>query len=366
MKIGIVTFHSGINYGAVLQAYALQTYLQKAGHEPFFINYKYCWYVPIYNPRAWLSRTPRGVFNKINGNILRNVFNTFREKHLILGSSKYISLDELLNTPPVADGYICGSDQVWNPNAIHKNDESAVWLGFGNETVRRISYAASFSVPDLDTGIRERWSGYAQRFYAIGVREKDGIDLVKKLGRNDAVWVPDPTLLLDASEYSAVEVKLKEPHVPYSFSYMLGTDNNELASDITKTVSEKLRVKQFASHPYSLSHNIFDSGFVGPAEWLTRLHLSDFVVTNSFHGLMFSLIFRRPFIILLRAQKEAEMNSRFISILEVVGLQNRAVSAYDSAQIERLCREEIDWDLVHARLNVFREKGCQYIREALA
>lgn len=366
MKIGIVTFHSGRNYGAVLQAYALQTYLQKAGHEPFFINHKFRWNLSLYDPRTWLARTPRGFALKINDNILKYLFFKFRKKHLILGSSRYIRLKELLKTPPVADAYICGSDQVWNPNGIDENDESVVWLGFGNGNVRRISYAASFSVADLDAATRERWSGYAKRFHAISVREKDGVDLVKKLGRADAAWVPDPTLLLDASEYSAVELKPKEQHLPYSFSYMLGTDNNELASDIIKTVSKKLGVKQFFSRPHSLGHNIFDSGFVGPAEWLTRLHFSDFVVTNSFHGLMFSLIFRRPFIILLRAQKEAEMNSRFISILEVVGLQNRAVSAYDGVQIERLCREEIEWDVVHARLKVFREKGCQFIHEALA
>jgi hypothetical protein len=365
LKIGIVTFHSGINYGAVLQAYALQTYLQKSGHEPFFINYKYFWFVPIYNPRAWFSRTPRGVCKKINDNILRNVFNTFRENHLILGSPNDISLEELVETPPQADAYICGSDQVWNPNALHKNDASAVWLRFGNETVRRISYAASFSVPDLDSAIRERWSRYAQCFHAISVREKDSVDLVKKLGRDDAIWVPDPTLLLDAFDYSTIEMKFKKPQSPYSFTYVLGIDNNELASNVTKTISEKLGMMQFASYPYSLSHNLFDSGFVGPTEWLARLHLSDFVVTNSFHGLMFSLIFRRPFIVLLRAQKAAEMNSRINSILEVVGLQNRAISLYDRAQVNQLCREEINWDVVHAQLAVFRETGYKFIREAL-
>lgn len=365
MKIGIVTFHSGRNYGAVLQAYALQTYLQKTGHEPFFINFKFRWNMSLFNPRTWLARTPSEVVYKLNDNILKYIFLKFRKKHLILGSSRYIRLQELRNTPPVADAYICGSDQVWNPHAINGNDESVVWLGFGSDNVRRISYAASFSVPDLDAAIRERWSGYAQHFHAVSVREKDGVDLMKKLGRDDAVWVPDPTLLLDASEYCAVELKIKEQHVPYFFSYMLGTDNNELASIVTKTVSRNLGVKQFASRPYSLSHNLFHSGFVGPAEWLTKLRLSDFVVTNSFHGLMFSLLFRRPFIVLLRAQKEAEMNSRFLSILEVVGLQNRAILSYDDAEVERLCREEIDWDRVHARLKVFREKGCRYIRKAL-
>jgi hypothetical protein len=189
---------------------------------------------------------------------------------------------------------------------------------------------------------------------------------MKKLGRNDAVWVPDPTLLLDASEYDVVELKSKEQHAPYFFSYMLGTDNYELASSVIRTVYKSWGVAPRVSRPYSLSYNLFHSGFVGPDGWLAGLHRSVFVVTNSFHGLIFSLLFRRPFIVLLRAQKEAEMNSRVLSLLDVVGLQNRAVSAYDGAQVERLCREEIGWGEVHARLKMFREKGCRFIRDTLS
>ena len=273
---------------------------------------------------------------------------------------------ELPNAPPVADAYICGSDQIWSPTGIHANDESAVWLGFGNDHVRRIAYAASFGVPGLDDAVCKRWSGYAQCFHAVSVREKDSVDLMKKLGRNDAVWVPDPTLLLDASEYDVVELKLKEQPAPYFFSYVLGTDNDGLASSVIKTVHKRLGVVPRLSRPYLLSYNLFHSGFVGPDEWLARLHRSVFVVTNSFHGLIFSLLFCRPFIVLLRAQKAAEMNSRVLSLLDVVGLQNRAVSAYDRAQVEQLCREEIDWGRVDARLKMFREKGCRFIRDALA
>jgi hypothetical protein len=366
MKIGIITFHAARNYGAVLQAYALQTYLQKLGHEPFFINYKFHWNPSLYSPRAWLSRTLLGMLSKINDNILRRTFFKFQEKHLVLGSCRYFGFQELLNNPPEAEAYICGSDQIWKPNNMHSSDKPVVWLGFGNDNVRRISYAASFGIPDLDDATCKSWSGYARHFHSISVREKDGVDLMKKLGRDDAVWVPDPTLLLDASEYDIVESKRKEQQAPYFFEYMIGTDNDGLASSVINAVHESLGVVSRKLLPSSFSYNLFHSGFKGPDEWVARLHRSVLVVTNSFHGLVFSLLFHRPFIILLREQKAAEMNSRVLSLLNVVGLPNHAISVFDHTQVERLCGEEIDWSLVDARLNVFREKGFQFIREALA
>ena len=364
MKIAVITFHAARNYGAVLQAYALQTYLQKAGNEPFFINYKFYWNPSFYNPRRWLSRTPRGMTIKINDNILRYVFMGFQNKHLIMSARKYSGF-ALQDNPPVADAYICGSDQIWNPNGMHANDESAVWLNFGDDNVRRIAYAPSFGVPDLDDAICKRWSRYARRFHSVSVREKDGVELMKKLGRNDAVWVPDPTLLLDASDYAPVESESNEPKHPSLFSYLLGTDNDELASHVQKTAQKRLGIGTYVSRPLSLSHNLFRSGFVGPDKWLTRLHQSVFVITNSFHGLVFSLIFHRPFIVLLRAQKEAAMNSRVTSLLDVVGLQNRAILECDGAEIERLCHERIEWGQVDARLKIFRETGRRFLRDTL-
>lgn len=112
--------------------------------------------------------------------------------------------------------------------------------------------------------------------------------------------------------------------------------------------------------------NMIQNGYIGPGDWLSRLSQSNFVVTNSFHATIFSLLYHRPFIVILRAGQDAGANSRVASLLEVVGLPHRAIAGYDCGRIESLCREKVDWDQVDARLQQFREVGIQFLKEALS
>jgi hypothetical protein len=363
MKIGIITFHAAHNYGAVLQAYALQTYLKKLGHDPFFINYDYQIDVLRLSLLQWLVRMPRRTAQLLERQLLGLPFTAFRKNYLNIGSTKYKDIGHLLSTPPKADAYICGSDQIWNPaHTRHESDERASWLDFGDDTVRRISYAASFGVSDLDQAICARWSNYARRFHAISVRGRDGVDLVKKLGRQDAVWVPDPTLLFDSADYDAIQPKQITANRPYLFSFRLINDS---VNTIITAASKALNIT-FIDGSLGSRRAFYQGGFKGPSGWLGRIQHSRLVVTDSYHCMAFSLIFHRPFIVSLRVDAGSPRNCRIKSLLTLLGLESRCVEVVSVSQIEHLCHEEINWDRVDATLRQFREIGHRFLCDALA
>jgi hypothetical protein len=363
MKIGIITFHAAHNYGAVLQAYALQTYLKKLGHDPFFINYDYMFEGFRYGLSRWIGRTPRQTARLLERHLTGWPFAAFRKNYLNIGSTKYKDIGHLLSGPPKADAYICGSDQIWNPaHARSESDERASWLDFGDDTVRRIAYAASFGSNDLDQAICARWSNYAKRFYAISVRERDGVDLVRKLGRQDAVWVPDPTLLLDSADYDAIQPKQITANRPYLFAFRLINDS---VNTITTAASTALKITSLDGSIGS-RRAFYQGGFKGPSGWLWRIQHSRLVVTDSYHCMAFSLIFHRPFIVALRVDAGSPRNGRIKSLLTLLGLESRCVEGVSVSQIEHLCNEEINWDHVDNALGEYRKIGHRFLCDALS
>lgn len=364
MKIGIVTFHAARNYGAVLQAYALQTHLAQAGHEPFLIDYEYRFERRRHGLSRWIGRTPRKTAGLAIVELLNLPFVVFQKAYLNTGHTHYTDYRQLQLAPPEADAYVCGSDQIWNPaHTQFESDEHVSWLDFGSASMRRIAYAASFGVSDLEADLCSRWAAYAERFHAVSVREEEGVGLLKRLGRPDAVWVPDPTFLLDGVEYGPAAMRQERSESPYLFAFLLGAEN--LVTDISHAVGKALHLNCTEVAPFSVL-GFLQGGYRGPMGWLAGLRRSRFVVTDSFHGTAFSLIYHRPFISTLRVSVSPERNGRIRSLLGVVGLQSRAVDKFDGDYIEHLCREEIDWERVDARLRLFRETGCRFIRDALA
>ncbi len=328
------------------------------------------WNSSIFHPRSWISRQPPGVVSKIYDNCLRYKFYQYRCRYLPDITRKY-SRFELLDTPPVADAFIAGSDQVWGPKYLRPNDDFVVWLGFGDEKARRISYAASFGLSDLADDICKKWSVFARKLNHVSVREKDGVDLVRKLGRNDAVFVPDPTLLLTAPEYRLIAAEDKRQKTPYIFLYLLGATNDVLAASVLKHIRQYSKigasyVRLYSPHIYNLVRGLCGGALIDPGVWLTRLMKAEYVITNSFHGLVFCLLFHRPFIVLLRGRDEAKMNNRILSLLDVVGLSQRAIDKYECDLITYIHSSGIDWKHVDAGLAAFRKIGIDYLNDALS
>jgi hypothetical protein len=367
LKIGIITFHAAPNHGAALQAFALQSHLKKSGHDTFFINYQLGGGVRPSGLMRWISRTPAATIEKVKHQFRLSPFLRFQEKFLNIGEQKYLDHVQLQNDPPIADAYVCGSDQIWNPGFIKANtDEHVYWLEFASSEKRCIAYAASFGVSKLEEEIKSRYASYSKKFLSIGVREQDAVLLMQTLSRNDAVWVPDPTLLLCRSEYEIVMPKKNKLKANYLFSYILGSDNSKISMLVNAAVIGIMKINKYDAYRGSLIHNVLRRGYIGPSEWLANLRESSCVITNSFHATVFSLLFHKLFIVLLRSGKDSGMNNRVNSLLQVVGLQHRAINVYDINNIEELCQEDIDWSQVDKKIQRFRDTGAKFLKIALS
>ena len=342
MRIGILTFWwSQDNYGQLLQCYALQKFLRDAGHDAFLIRY---------DPRNDYVRTPlfirclkalnpillcRYVRHKIDAKKSREEarlhdrhFDDFRSKYIVQSEIFYSSYEQLKESPPDADCYVVGSDQVWNFSSYRnaaqcKNIIHAYFLDFGKPETKRMSYAASWSVNALSEGLQNEIAPLLEKFSYVSVREEKGIELCAQCRRNDAEWVCDPTLLLGAEIYRNIykENQIRKPKNKYLLLYML---NNEFDFDIS-------RVYDFAKSKnlevvYVTGNGVIDQRakfFATIPEWLYLVDNAEYVITNSFHCGVFSTIFRKQFGIVPLSGKDAGMNARLESLFEMTGTGDR-------------------------------------------
>lgn len=362
MNIGIVTFHRANNYGAVLQAFALQTFLKNAGHSPYFVDHHYG--STASGIRRYLNRSPQATIALWKDIRRGNCFAKFRRRHLVLSEEAYVCEQDLVENPPVADAYICGSDQIWNPNFLsQRKDEVAHFLDFGGHDTRRIAYAASLGVTSLSPDWSLRMAQHLKRFDSISVREKNAVPMIAALGRPDVVCAPDPTLLLSAGVYEKSLCLVEcEPNVV--FSYLLTREDPECDIKLRECVCKYLGlpfIETYEQNPYRL----LVSGMTDPCRWLSVLKSSRFVVTNSYHATIFSLIFKQPFIVVQTKGQHSGINSRLESLLKQVGLHDRFVSQVNEKQIIELCNNPINWKLVEARVQEFSEIGEAFLAKAL-
>jgi len=247
MKIGIATFQWADNYGAVMQAHALQSYLREQGNEVEIINFQ----PQNFNSglRQFIAATPKATLAKWEAFYKRKVFLDFRNDYLQLTPDSFNTTADLDKIKDRFDLLITGSDQVWNPKWLSQFE--GLWdlcfLRFAGNKTRRISYAASFGHADSATISQEfqaRIGAYLKEFDAISVREKSGIELVNKLsGRDDAIQVADPTLLHDRSFYEKLAGPIRR-RAPYLLNYMLhGQLRN--AQQLEYEISKQLKIKSF-------------------------------------------------------------------------------------------------------------------------
>jgi hypothetical protein len=357
-KIGIITVSRTYNFGAELQAYALQKKLQLLGYNAEIIDYLYYKHKnykqtsgskPLvqFSPKEQLKKyllyriaTPIlddfvSLFSKSIRNRLQN-FESFHLSHVRF-SNQYRSLTELNNAPHPYDVFIVGSDQVWNPAT--GTSLSPYFLEFAPKDKLRMSYASSFGVSSMDVKYHEAYKRYFSNLESIAVREEDGVALVKQISDREATRVLDPTLLLTKDEWCNVIDKPQPLPEKYVLIYML--------HDTDAIINWAYHLKQkcglqivmickraFANKKYPDIINIEDAG---PSQFIELFSKASFVVTNSFHGTAFSVNFNVPFVTVLK--KEKANNSRMLNFLNLVGLGNRIV--WEDVAPERIFGE--DW-----------------------
>lgn len=372
MRIGILTLPLHANYGGLLQAYALQTVLERMGHEVVVFDSPN--YMPISFLKKCLAYPKRFVDKYILGkNIKITRETTFNRETAIIRryvqpfTDKYIHRYEVTNLNSLKnedfDALIVGSDQIWRP-VLFKNIEDAFFDFARDWDVKRIAYSASFGVDTWEYSHEQTLNceELIQMFDAVSVREKSGVDLCRnKLGRYDVEWVLDPTMLLGKSDYESVIAK---SHVPMQenqgelFFYIL--DETPLKKKILTHLSDEMGYR-----PFKVSAPIDD--FSLPAEqrvqppveqWLTAFRDAKFIVTDSFHASVFSILFQKQFVVI---GNQFRGSTRMQSLLEMFGLQERMVSSIHDVKNLNM----IDYHVISERLAFLKSKSLSFLEKSL-
>lgn len=377
VKIDIITFHFVSNCGAVLQCFASQKFLEMRGHDVNIIDYRPEYhtirYQAIKNPFVFVKYFRKqlgnkGVIKKIlletrafakciylnlntSERTVAHLFDSFVKKNLRL-TRLYVSLDQLREDPPSADVYITGSDQLWNPDLLDACFDPAYFLKFGRDSIIRISYAVSI-VKKLSQYEKAELHDMCKNLNAISIREYNK-DVIESIGSDVHICI-DPTLLLTADDYASIESDLKETD-PYIFVY--GFEDNEKLHEVIKIVQSKykIRIINGCPHRIKLRGDVFNLSECGPAEFLTMIKNTAFVVTNSFHGTAFSIIYRKEFITLVHSIR----GSRMTELLSKLNLQSRLWESSDFNM-----DLPVDWELVEEKLMVLRKQSSEFLLSAL-
>lgn len=350
MRIGVLTqWMSKDNYGQQLQFYALQKYLRDMGHEVFLIRYDYSedlvqspWWVKMLKAFNPIKLVRYVMYKKHHASVMKEQsendrgFDLFRDRYCLVSEQKYNSYTELCKNPPKADAYIVGSDQVWSfynynfPLCKCKKRVHAFFLDFGGQDIKRISYAASWGMESIPFEYVEEIAPLLSKFDYISVREKSGIELCRQCGGDDAEWVCDPTLFLSAETYRALyreedrRGNVRKPKSRYLLLYMLSNDCDfDVQSVYDFATTKKLLVV------YITGEQLMDKKekeFATIPEWLYLVDNAEYVITNSFHGSVFSTIFHKAFGTIPLTGRFSSKNTRVESLFALRGMEKRYVT----------------------------------------
>lgn len=361
MKIGILTQPLGTNYGGILQNYALQQVLLQRGYTVLTLD------TGLYSWRKWLWNCVKVYIKRLLGRsekmpispkayIKRCVpLRRFVSSHIAVTPSRVKHLNASVIKRYGLECLIVGSDQVWR--SIYNSPIQNMYLDFAaNIPICKIAYAASFGTSQWEYSEEQQCqcAKYAQKFTAISVREKSGVELCKTYLNVDATWVLDPTLLLQAHDYNKLLTDTQRPtSEAVMFVYML---------DLSK---EKLAVCKALAQQFGLSLNVVSAGNAIKEEdsveaWLSKFRDATYVITDSFHGTVFSILNHKNFVVFSNPHRGEE---RMTSLLELLGLQSRHVRGVQFPS--NTLTENIDWEQVDELLEQQRRSSLNFLYKAL-
>lgn len=345
LNIKTITCHDVYNAGASLQAYALSAYLMSLGHQVEIIDYK-----PDYlkHYELWGVRNPR-----YNRPILREIYNllklpkrikkrfskrkkafdNFTKEYLCTTRNRYRTNQELKNGNVSADVFFAGSDQIWN-TLFQNGTDPAFYLDFAPEDAVCVSYAASFATDDVAEEWKEKVGTWIGKLDFVSVREKSGLEILKKLGRADACQVVDPVFLLSKNEWNALlenEVETEKYLLIYDF------DNNDDLNRNAVELAGKNEWKIYSIFPNLICDKCFYNE--GPLKFVQLVKNADFVLSNSFHVTAFSIIFERQFAVFERKEK---INTRMRDLLKSLGISMEE-EHIDYSKVNTLLSEQISY-----------------------
>ena len=384
MEILILTQPLHTNYGGLLQAYALQQILKGMGHDVVTDRLGVVRKLPLWN------RALRFLYHAVQFCILKN-YRYYPYRYLFVSFDKEskakrsisINTDRFVNTHIDTidlltrsnesvidavrqfDAIVVGSDQVWRATM---SDIPTYFLSFTKAiNVKRIAYAASFGTDDLNEYSKMDMkiaSESIKLFDAVSVREKSGVHLCRDYFKMDAVHVLDPTMLLSKDDYLKL---IEEEDKPCSENILLTyvLDRTQEKNDIIQRVGEALHLTSCENGAVKYFSNVVESNvseciYPSVSRWVAGFRDAQFVVTDSFHGTVFSIIFNKPFVAILNSKRGS---SRFISLLSVLGLENRLISTTNDLLEEHL--KPIAYTEVNKILNDWRYLSISFMERHL-
>ena len=391
MRIGLLTFIQTNNYGAMLQGYASTRYLESLGHEVIIIN------VPLLKPGAARKtdilgrvnglfasanrklqhsldkKKKQSYFEKLRMNLDADLqkqakeydkanmsfFNEFRQKYLPnITTKEYFYDSDFEQDFPDADLYIVGSDQVWNPWVT--NDQVGVFFFsfLKNTTKKRISYAASF-------GGSKRWiyskeeteyiHSLIKKFDGIAIRDGESKYILENIFKTQSIEVLDPTFLIDDYDELTNDCPLDTKGSLFCFKFII----NDYWADVIKFLGKELKLDirmdtcliPFDGLPYKPLCTV--------NEWLKLIKTSDFVFTDSFHGMVFCILFRKQFIV---TPSYAHGEGRYKDLAQKLGLEDRLYMSTDEVYASKdVWTKPIDYDKVYTKLNKLKKDSQSYL-----
>ncbi len=358
MKVGIVTQPLLGNYGGILQNYALQTILRRLGHEPITIDYIWNmrWYRFILSYfKSFLSKTIRGKKSKFEKfyPVRENKFiDNFISNHIVRTDYTYHYRQSQLNKYAI-QAVVSGSDQVWRPK--YNPDLKDMFLDFvKDDNILKIAYAASFGCSEKEYSRQMIFEceRAAKRLDAISVREESGVDLCLEYFGVKAQTVLDPTMLLTADDYYNLTHNFPKSEHKYLGAYILDEDPT-----IEDTLEKICDIQSLST----IRRITEDESSMSPIDWLAMIRDADFIVTNSFHGTVFAIIFQKPFLSIYNDNRGGD---RFYSLLAPLNLLDRLVVS-NSDKIEDIVRRKIDWKSVNQSINLRRTKSISFLKDSL-
>ncbi|MBQ7960078.1 MAG: polysaccharide pyruvyl transferase family protein [Clostridia bacterium] len=346
MKISVITCHRAYNYGAVLQAYALQKYLTENGHKAEVIDY-YPSYVK--SEGSIVKRIAKKLLFFPNRIRCKKSFGTFLRHRLKLSEKTYSSFEELKSFPGNSDMYITGSDQVWNMNMQNGKDDS-YFLSFVPEKAKKVSYAASIAMDELNSEQADRMKTMLKDFDAVSVREKSGCALLEEL-HIPCSQVCDPVYLPGADEWKKFARKVTDEKYILVYAFYGQKNVYEYARELGKKENCKV---------YSVNTSFVDAfrgidkyfWAVSPEEFVGLVSGANMVVTNSFHGFSFSLIFNKP-VCLFKTDKKG--NSRLLDMAEKIGANTEKENSQLIADIS-------DYTEINKKLEEYRKNSMEFLK----
>lgn len=353
-KAGILTFHRAVNYGAVLQTFALQKFMNDNGIAAEVIDYK----------NEHIEKSSKAVI--LDKNIKAIIYNliTYREKIIrkrkfqnfiknnIKLSQKEYTKSDIKESEKVYNEFWVGSDQVWN-TALTDRDYTYL-LNFCDKC-GKYSYAASIGKGTIDEDEKEIFKRYLSRYNAVSVREKSNVSALKEFIDIPVNVVPDPTLLLSEDIWEKILVN-PDVHERYILVYKINDSNTfQFAEKLSKEKKMKVIVLQ-APHrkvPKAFVKRRTDS----PEEWIGWIKNAAYVVTDSFHGTVFSIMFKKQFMAITGYNSKGNKNTRIDNILDMCGLNERLSDSLNTEAIDN----NIDYAKVNETLKVWIDRAKRFI-----